>query len=155
LAEVPLRAPLALAPATELVEGDWSIHVADGVGAVEYPEPVAREAIAELDVFAAEVEVLVEDPVLCEEQTLAGGAAAPEVGEVEHLAGSEVGVGEEEVADFGDVAHERGHLERGRPGGVAEDGNLLLGVLAMHLEVDPQEVGVGDVIIVEEEDDGR
>ena len=55
------------------------------------------------------------------------------------------------LPDLRDVLHDRGDLQLGVPGRVAENRDLLVGMLAVGLHVRLEKPRVGDVIVVEEE----
>ncbi|OPY93292.1 MAG: hypothetical protein A4E73_00267 [Syntrophaceae bacterium PtaU1.Bin231] len=154
LVEPVLGSPLLFAAPAELVVRDRADHVADGPAVEEHLEPEFREAPTQLDVLRAEAELLPEHTVFDEKRSLAGRPAAPEVGKVEFLAVPEGLVSEQELAHVHDVVHDRCDLKRGIPGRVAQHGDVLLGVLPVRSQVLFQQVAVGHVVIVEEEENG-
>ena len=119
-------AALGLGALAERLEVDRSGHEAAGGRVVDHPQAGRREAPAHLDVDRV-VEALVVQPVAEEQRPLARDAPLPEPAPVELLAVAEALVREHQPVDVGDVVHERGGLELGRPVGVTEDRDRLAG----------------------------
>ena len=152
--EHPEGAASLHAAAGELVERDRADHEALRRARVEDGHAVLGEPPGELDVLLRR-QILVEGAVLRQEGALARGPTAPEVVVVEHLPVLDVRVGEEQLPDLGHVLHHGRDLELRRPGRVPEDDNALVRVAAMRLQMRVEEPAVADVVVIEEEDDGR
>jgi len=151
LAEVRQAAPGPFAACTESVEVERSQHVTDRAAGEEDAETEAREAVAELDVLQGD-HPLVEASALDEELALRGNTPGPEVTEVEQLAVSELRVGGEELTHLCHEVHELGNAKRGVPRAVTQCDYFDRRVLLVHAEVLLDEIRVGNVVVVGEED---
>jgi Lhr-like helicase len=103
------------------------------------------------DVLGAKRELRPEAPGPHEQRSLARRPATPEEPVVVGLAVPKVWIAEEVTADLGDEPHHLGHLEARGPVGIAEHSDMLERIETVHLQMASDEIGIGHVVVVEEE----